>query len=59
MTKPISGKNINLQMKGSAMSKVTVIKNALTGVHTKAIVLPNHSCAPFINGYIAEMYVVQ
>jgi hypothetical protein len=64
IVKPIIGKNINLQMKNrrspesgkmsSVMSKITIRKNAITGVHTKAIVLSNHSCAPFVFGYDAN-----
>ena len=40
------GKNINLQLKNNQMSKLTVNKNALTGKHTKMIVLENQSCVP-------------
>jgi hypothetical protein len=54
ITKPIIGKNINLQMKNNVMSKIAIRKNALTGVHTKAIVLENHSCAPFIHNLSAD-----
>ena len=50
------GQNINLQMKNSTMSKVTVNKNALTGLHTKMIVLENQACAPFITGLTAKDY---
>jgi hypothetical protein len=60
LKKPIMGKNINLQMKNNIMSKITVQKNALTGVHTKAVVLSNHSCAPFIHDYFADLdYICQ
>jgi hypothetical protein len=55
LTKPIVGKNINLQMKNNVMSNIKVRKNVLTGIHTKAIVLENHSCAPFIYEYDAIM----
>ena len=54
----VSGKNINLQLKDHTMSKVTVIKNAITGTHTKCIVLPNQHCAPYIHGLTASDYVV-
>jgi hypothetical protein len=50
LTKQIEGKNNNLQVKNGIMSKLTIRKNALTGVHTKAVVLENHSCVPFIQG---------
>jgi hypothetical protein len=39
----------------SQMSKIKIQKNALTATHTKAIVLSNQSCAPFIYGYDANM----
>jgi hypothetical protein len=66
MIQPIIGKNINLQMKKNVrssknsgpewtMAKIKIKKNALTGVHTKAIVLDNHSCAPFIYDYDAVL----
>ena len=51
------GKNINLQMKNGTMSKISVVKNALTGLHTKMIVLSNQCCAPFIKGINANGYV--
>jgi hypothetical protein len=67
LKKPLIGKNINLQVKNNIkgsnrtpsgiplLSKITVQKNALTGVHTKAVVLSNHSCAPFVYDYIADL----
>ena len=54
----VQGKNINLQLKNHVMSKVTVVKNALTATHTKVVVLPNQACAPFIHGLNASQYVV-
>ena len=42
------GVNINLQVKDSVMSKITVYKNALTASHTKMVVLENQSCMPFM-----------
>ena len=53
------GKNINLQMNNNKMSKMTVIKNALTSMHTKMITLSNHCCCPFINGLTASNYFVK
>ena len=53
------GKNINLQMKNGTMSKISVVKNALTGLHTKMIVLSNQCCAPFIKGINANDYVIE
>ncbi len=62
------GKNINLQMvmnnkiqskiSEMTMSKITVNKNALTGTHTKMIVLENQSCAPFIHGLTSGDYII-
>ena len=54
----VQGKNINLQLKNHTMSKVTVVKNALTATHTKVIVLPNQHCAPYIHGLKADSYKV-
>jgi hypothetical protein len=57
---PIIGNNINLQMKNNVMSKISIKKNALTASHTKAVVLSNHSCAPFIHDYFADLdYICQ
>lgn len=47
LTKPVSGININLQMNKNMMSKITIVKNALTASHTKMVVLPNQSCCPY------------
>ena len=44
-------------MKDNKMSKIN--KNALTGSHTKMVVLQNQSCAPFIDGFTAKDYFVQ
>ena len=46
-------------MKNGTMSKISVVKNALTGLHTKMIVLSNQCCAPFIKGINANDYVVK
>ena len=53
------GKNINLQMNGNQMSKLTINKNALTGCHTKMIVLENQSCCPFISGLTSKDYICE
>ena len=58
-------KLIALDMDGTLLnsdkkiSKITVKKNALTGCHTKMIVLPNQSCAPFITGFTVKDYFVE
>ena len=47
----IPGKNVNLQLDRRGddyqMSIKIVHKNALTGAHTKMVVLENQSCCPF------------
>lgn len=53
------GKNINLQLNQHLMSKITVNKNSLTGKHVKMVVLPNQSCAPYIEGLSAKDYFVE
>ena len=52
-------KNINLQMNGNQMSKLTVQNNALTGLHTKMIVLENQSCCPYISGLTSKDYIIE
>lgn len=51
------GTNANLQVKRNKVCKLFMNKNALTGVHTKAVVLPNQSCAPFIYNLNADKYI--
>ena len=46
-------------MQDNKMSKITVNKNALTGCHTKMIVLSNQSCAPYIKGLYSSDYLVK
>jgi hypothetical protein len=46
----IGGVNRNFQIKYDRLSKITIHKNALTGTNTKAVVLTNQSCAPFVFG---------
>ena len=51
ITSVIPGKNVNLQLDRRGddyqMSIKIVHKNALTGAHTKMVVLENQSCCPF------------
>jgi hypothetical protein len=42
------GRNVSFQVKDGEMKKVWIVKNALTVVHTKMVVLPNQSCHCFI-----------
>ena len=44
------GENINLVLKNGQMSRISVSKSALTGTHTKAYVLENGVCLPFVDG---------
>jgi len=44
------GENINLVLKNGQMSRISVSKSALTGTHTKACVLENGVCLPFVEG---------
>jgi hypothetical protein len=58
----ITGTNTSFQTRDNngswKMSKITIRKNCLTGINTKAVVLKNHSCAPFIQGIDALNYFV-
>ena len=58
LEEPIKGKNINLQLKDSQMSKITINKNALSAVNTKMVVLENGCCCPYIQGLSASNYFV-
>ena len=55
----MKGKNINLQMNNQLMSKITVIKNALTMMHNKMITLSNHCYCPYIHGMNASSYFIE
>ncbi|KAA6401532.1 MAG: hypothetical protein EZS28_002942 [Streblomastix strix] len=39
-------------------SKISTQKNGITGVHTKAIVLKDQSCCPYIFGLKASDYII-
>lgn len=45
----VKGSNTTFQMHDHIMSKVTTIKNALTGFNNMVITLSNGSCVPYIN----------
>ena len=49
----IKGSNTSFQMHDQFISKVTTIKNALTGFNNKAITLINGGCVPWGDGLIA------
>jgi hypothetical protein len=40
------------------MKKLEIVKQSLTAIHTKMVVLPNDCCAPFIWGVSAARYIV-
>ncbi|KAA6364346.1 MAG: hypothetical protein EZS28_040127 [Streblomastix strix] len=41
--------NMRLGQKNHQMSQLSIEKNGITGIHTKAIVLENQSCCPYIS----------
>ncbi|KAA6361343.1 MAG: hypothetical protein EZS28_043130, partial [Streblomastix strix] len=50
--------NLRLGKKNHKMSQLSIEKNGLTGIHTKAIVLSDQSCCPYIFGLTALDYQV-
>jgi hypothetical protein len=48
--------NVGLHNKKDGMKKESVNKTAISGLHTKMIVLKNNSCAPYIKGINASHY---
>jgi hypothetical protein len=55
--KIIGAKNFVLRMKDHVMTKQLIYKTGLSGVMTKAVVLANHSCVPFVYGISADDYM--
>ncbi|KAA6395890.1 MAG: hypothetical protein EZS28_008578 [Streblomastix strix] len=55
----IQGKNISLRQHDGQMSKIQVYKNRLTGTVTKAIVLENECCCPFVWKLTADKFKVK
>ncbi|KAA6354495.1 MAG: hypothetical protein EZS28_049978, partial [Streblomastix strix] len=51
--------NTTLCQRKGVMSRLQMSRNAITGSHTKMIVLPNHSCLPFIYGIKADRYFIK
>ncbi|KAA6365836.1 MAG: hypothetical protein EZS28_038637 [Streblomastix strix] len=51
--------NTTLAQRKGVMSRLQMSRNAITGSHTKMIVLPNHSCLPFIYGIKADRYFIK
>ncbi|KAA6369747.1 MAG: hypothetical protein EZS28_034726 [Streblomastix strix] len=50
--------NMRLGQKNYIMSKIETQKNGITGIHTKAIVLRDQSCCPYVYGLKACDYVI-
>ncbi|KAA6402369.1 MAG: hypothetical protein EZS28_002104 [Streblomastix strix] len=48
--------NMRLGQKNHQMSQLSIEKNGITGIHTKAIVLENESCCPYLFGLTAYDY---
>ncbi|KAA6374147.1 MAG: hypothetical protein EZS28_030325, partial [Streblomastix strix] len=48
--------NMRLGQKNHQMSQLSIEKNGITGIHTKAIVLENQSCCPYMFGLTAKDY---
>ncbi|KAA6395856.1 MAG: hypothetical protein EZS28_008616 [Streblomastix strix] len=46
--------NMRLEQKNHQMSQLSIEKNGITRIHTKMIVLENHSCCPFMYGLTAK-----
>ncbi|KAA6404090.1 MAG: hypothetical protein EZS28_000392 [Streblomastix strix] len=48
--------NMRLGQKNHQMSQLSIEKNDITGIHTKAIVLSDQSCCPYIFGLTVKDY---
>ncbi|KAA6355331.1 MAG: hypothetical protein EZS28_049142, partial [Streblomastix strix] len=48
--------NMRLGQKNHQMSQLSIEKNGITGIHTKAIVLSDQSCCPYMFGLTAKDY---
>ncbi|KAA6400250.1 MAG: hypothetical protein EZS28_004229 [Streblomastix strix] len=48
--------NMRLGQKNHQMSQLSIQKNGITGIHTKAIVQENESCCPYLFGLTAKDY---
>jgi hypothetical protein len=55
----IDAENCGFHVKDGGVVKDVVSKVAISGVHTKMIVLENECCAPYINGLKASDYYVE
>lgn len=51
--------NVTLRVNKGVMGKEAIEKVAITGYHTKVVVLKNHACAPFVYGIATENYLCE
>jgi hypothetical protein len=56
---PVKGTNKGFGIKKDILSKYSVDKTAISGIHTKMIVLSNYLCAPYIYGLNASDYSIE
>jgi hypothetical protein len=56
---PVHASNCGFHLKHDELVKDVINKVAISGVHTKMIVLPNQCCAPYIYGIKASNYLVR
>ncbi|KAA6385825.1 MAG: hypothetical protein EZS28_018647, partial [Streblomastix strix] len=54
----IKATNIRLEKKNYIMPKIETQKNGITGIHTKAIILKDQSCCPYVYDLKASDYVI-
>jgi hypothetical protein len=54
----IKGENKGFGIKGNTMTKYSVDKVAISGIHTKMIVLKSNACAPYVFGLKVKDYFV-
>ncbi|KAA6397660.1 MAG: hypothetical protein EZS28_006816 [Streblomastix strix] len=52
----VNGMNMSLRQRAGEMSQIEVLKNGITGYHTKMVTLPNQCCYPFIYQLAADSY---
>ncbi|KAA6392805.1 MAG: hypothetical protein EZS28_011670 [Streblomastix strix] len=55
----VKGKNVSLRQRAGDMSQIEVLKNGITGCHTKMVTLPNQCCRLFIYQLTAESCTCQ
>ncbi|KAA6358420.1 MAG: hypothetical protein EZS28_046053 [Streblomastix strix] len=55
----VKDKNMSLRQRAEEMSQIEVLKQRITGCHTKMVTLPKQCCCPFIYQLSAESYKCQ